>query len=113
MGDANSPLGTLGKIPGAEYVLILRPGAGKAFDAYGLGNAEPTADWGRHTLAQFRALGERLQAGPLQQVEGLGPRRNVAMAPHPNGDFCVGWANNLSTAQMQESMKKLLALWVS
>jgi CheY-like chemotaxis protein len=112
-GDANSPLGLLGKVPGAEYVLILRPGEGKVFDSYGLGNAEPTAAWGRHTLSQFRGLGERLQAGPLQQVEGLGPRRNVSMAPNSNGDFCVGWAPNLSVGQIQESMKRLLALWVS
>jgi CheY-like chemotaxis protein len=112
-GDSNSPLGTLGKIPGVEFVLVLRPGAGNTFDSYGLGNAEPTADWGRHTLAQFRALGERLQAGPLQQVEGMGPRRNMVMSPHQKGDFCVGWAHNLSVGQMQESMKKLLALWVS
>jgi CheY-like chemotaxis protein len=112
-GDPNSPLGLLGKVPGTEYVLILRPAPANTFEAYGLGNAEPTAQWGRHALTQFRALGERLQAGPLQDIEGLGSRRNVTMAPSASGDFCVGWANNLSTAQMQESFKKLLALWVS
>src|SRR5580704_652622 len=113
VGDANSPLGILSKVPGAEYLLNLKPDAANTFDSYGLENAGPTAEWGRHMLGQFRALGERLQAGPLQEVVGLGPRRNVVMAAHQNGDFCVGWANNLSASQIQESMKKLLSLWVS
>ena len=112
-GAANSPMGTLEKIPGAEYVLILRPAPDKSFDAFGLGHPETTAQWGRNMLAQFRALGERLQAGPLQAMECLGPRRNVAMAPDQKGDFCVGWAPDQSAGQMQESMKKLLALWGS
>src|SRR5580704_6256963 len=43
--DPNSPLGMLGKVPGAEYALILKPGAEQAFDAYGLENAGPTAEW--------------------------------------------------------------------
>jgi CheY-like chemotaxis protein len=111
--DSNSPLATLGKFPGAEFIMLLKPGAEKPFDAYGLENPQPAADWARQTLAQFRALGERLHAGPLQQMEGLGPRRNIAFAPHRNEDFVVGWANNMSAGQMQESMKKLLALWVS
>lgn len=111
--DADSPLGLLGKVPGAEFVLILRPGAAKTFDAYGLGNAEPIANWGHQTLAQLRALGEQLGAGPLQEFAGMGPRRNVAMTPHPNGDYCVGWEPNMSAGQMQESMKKLLTLWGS
>jgi hypothetical protein len=112
-GNGNSPMGKLEKIPGAEYVLILRAAPDKSFDAFGLGNPESTAHWGRHILAQLRGLGERLQAGPLQALECLGPRRNVAMAPDQKGDFCVGWAPDQSAADMQESMKKLMALWGS
>jgi hypothetical protein len=46
-------------------------------------------------------------------MEGLGPRRNIALAPAQKGDFCVGWEHDMSIGQMQESMKKLLALWGS
>src|ERR1700722_22649 len=112
-GEGNSPMGTLEKVPGAEYVLILRAAPDPTFDAFGLGHPETTAQWGRHLLSQFRGLGDRLQAGPLQAMECLGPRRNVAMAPDQKGDFCVGWAPDQSAGDMQESMKKLMALWGS
>jgi CheY-like chemotaxis protein len=108
---SNSPLAPLARFPGVEFVLALKPG--EAFDARGLENPQPVAAWGRQTLEQFRALGERLQAGPLQEVEGLGPQSNVALAPHANVDFCVGWQQDLSSSQIQDSMKKVLTLWVS
>ena len=111
--DADSPLATLCHCPGVEFVLVLKTDAGKTFEVRGLDNPQPAADWARQTLLQFRSLGERLHAGLLQQFEGLGPRRHVALAPRDNVDFCVGWQNNLSGNQIRESMKKLLALWVS
>jgi len=111
--DADSPLTTLCHCPGVEFVLVLKPGDGKNFEVRGLENPQPAADWARQTLQQFRSLGERLHAGLLQHLEGLGPRRHVALAPRENVDFCVGWQNNLSGSQIRESMKKLLALWVS
>ncbi|HZQ47751.1 MAG TPA: response regulator [Verrucomicrobiae bacterium] len=111
--DVDSPLATLCRCPGVEFVLVLKPGDEKKFEVRGLENPQPAADWARQTLQQFRSLGERLQAGLLQNLEGLGPRRHVALAPRENVDFCVGWQNNLSGGQIRESMKKLLALWVS
>jgi CheY-like chemotaxis protein len=110
---SNCPLTPLARFPGVEFVLALKPGGKDDFDARGLENPQPMAAWGRQTLEQFRALGERLQAGPLQEVEGLGPQSNVALAPYADRDFCVGWQQDLSSGQIQESMKKVLALWVS
>lgn len=109
----DSPLASLSRSPGVEFVLVLKPDEGKTFEVRGLENPQPAADWARQTLHQFRSLGERLHAGLLQQFEGLGPRRHVALAPRENVDFCVGWQNNLSGNQIREAMKKLLALWVS
>jgi hypothetical protein len=108
---SQTPLAALARFTGVEFILALKSGDG--FDAHGLENPQPVAAWGRQTLEQFRALGERLQAGPLQEVEGLGPQSNVALAPHAELDFCVGWQPDLSAVQMQEAMKKVLALWVS
>jgi CheY-like chemotaxis protein len=107
------PLGQMSRVPGVEFVLVLKPGGEPAFESRGLENPQPVADWSRDTLEQFRALGERLQAGPLQQLEGLGPQGHVALAHHHDTDFCVGWNQDLTSGQIQESMKKTLALWVS
>ncbi len=111
--DADSPLGPLARFPGTEFVLVMKAGGEKGFEARGLENPRPMADWGRQTLEEFRALGEQLQAGPLQHLEGLGPQRRVSLAPHYHLDFCVGWNHELGAEEINDSMKKMLALWGS
>jgi CheY-like chemotaxis protein len=111
--ESNSPLAPLSRFPGVQYVMVLKPAGEPNFESRGLENPQPVADWSRQTLGLFRSLGERLQAGPLQQVEGLGSQSHVALAAREHADFCVGWEHDLSAGQIQESMKKLLALWVS
>lgn len=109
----DSPLSTLSKIPGMEFIVSLKPNAEKGVESRGLENPEQVAGWARQTLQQFRELGEKLGAGKLQQVEGLGPQRHVALASSDDMDICVGWRQNQSLQQIRESMKTVLALWVS
>ena len=71
------------------------------------------AAWARQGLERFRALGERLHAGPLQQIEALGPQRHVALAVQADTEFCVGWKHSMTATQVREMMKKVLALWAS
>jgi CheY-like chemotaxis protein len=111
--DAHSPLVAMSRLPGVEFVLISKTGEDNRFDARGLENPQPVADWARQTVEQLRSLGERLKAGPLQQMEALGARRNVAFVPREREELWVGWDHNLSVGQIQESMKKVLTLWAS
>lgn len=113
--ESPSPLAPLARVPGVEYVLVLKPGTEKNqnFEARGLENPLPVAEWSRRTLEQFRALGDQLQAGPLQLVKGLGPQNHVALAPHHDISFCVGWEHDMEAAEIDEAMKKTIALWVS
>ena len=106
-----SPLARLPRSDEMEFALALKPGG--AFDSRGLENAEPTATWARQTLENFRALGEQLRIGPLQQVEALGPQRHVALSPREGGDACVGWKHTLSAQEVQEQTRKLLTVWAS
>jgi hypothetical protein len=69
--------------------------------------------WARQSLERFRSLGDRLGVGPLDQVEGFGQQRHVALACQGETDFCVGWKHSLAPEQVRESMKKVLALWAS
>jgi CheY-like chemotaxis protein len=109
----DSPLSTLSKIPGMEFILSLKPNAEKGLESRGLENPEQVAVWARQTLQHFRELGEKLGAGNLQQVEGLGPQRHVSLASSDGVDICVGWRQNQTLQQIRESMKTVLALWVS
>ena len=110
---APSPLALLSQFQGLEFVLVLKPGEGSHCDARGLENPEPMAKWARQTLERFRSLGERLKFGSLQQMDGLGLQRHVALAPQGENDLCVGWRQTTPVAEMQEMMKKVLTLWVS
>jgi CheY-like chemotaxis protein len=110
---ASSPLAKLSQIEGVEFVLAMKPGESGHQVARGLENPERVAAWARQNLERYRSLGDRLGAGPLEQVEGFGPQRHVTVACQHDTEFCVGWQHSLAPEQVRESMKKLLALWAS
>ena len=108
-----SALAALAQVDGVEFVLAARTGdkdKGR-FEARGLENPERLAGWSRQSFERFRALGEQLQAGPLEQIEGLGPQRHVALAPQGETQFCVGWRHSLALEEIRDRMRKVLALW--
>ncbi len=108
-----SPLTVVSQVEGVEFVLTMKAGENGYEVARGLENPERVATWARQNLERFRALGDRLGAGPAEQIEGFGPQRHVALASQNETEFCVGWQHTLSPEQVRESMKKLLVLWAS
>jgi len=112
-GSASSPLAKVSQVEGVEFVLALKDGPESQPISRGLENLEHMTDWTRENLERFRALGDRLHVGSLEQIEGLGPQRHVAMVRQGDTEFCVGWTHSLALDQVREKMKQLLALWVS
>jgi len=110
---AVSPLARVSQIEGVEFVLVLKGGEGAQPESRGLENPEHMASWAQQALERFRGLGDRLRAGPLEQITGLGPQRHVTLAGQGEADFCVGWRNSLSAEQLRELSSKVLALWAS
>jgi CheY-like chemotaxis protein len=108
-----SPLAQLSKFEGVEFVLATKAGEEGYQVARGLENPERMSAWARQSTERFRLLGDRLGAGPLEQVEAFGPQRHVTLARREETDFCVGWQPALVPDQVREMMKKLLALWAS
>ena len=111
--SASSPMARMNQVEGVEFILAIDPGPAGKHEARGLDNPEPIAEWTRASVERFRALGERLQAGPLEQVQGLGPQRHVALGDQGNKLLCVGWRPSMSGDQVREMMKKFLTLWAS
>jgi CheY-like chemotaxis protein len=109
----DSALAALTRVDGVEFVLAGRIGDKDRthFEARGLENPGRLAAWSRQSLERFRALGDQLQAGPLEQIEGLGPQRHVALAPQGDTQFCVGWRHSLAAEEIRDRMRKVLALW--
>src|SRR5437588_11810177 len=96
-GTPISPLSQISQIEGIEFVLAMKPGEDKQDIARGLENPERMAAWARQTLSAFRDLGDRLHAGQLDRVDGVGPQRNVTLAAHSDTEFCLGWKSAMST----------------
>jgi CheY-like chemotaxis protein len=110
---ATGPLSMVSQIEGIEFVLVTQPGPNGSSEARGLEDRERMSKWSRICLDRFRLLGDRLQVGGLEQVEALGPQRNVVLSCRHNLEFCVGWRNSMGLDQVRDAMKRLLVLWAS
>lgn len=108
---AGTALPELTQFEGLEFVLSTKAGQAGYEVARGLENPERLAAWSRKSLERFRSLGERLGAGPLEQIEGYGPQRHVAVVAQKETEYCIGWMHSLAPEQVRESMKKLVAIW--
>ena len=108
-----SPLAALSRVEGVEFVLAMKTGEEGHQVARGLENPERMEHWSRQSLERFRGLGDRLNAGPLDQIQGLGPQRHVTLACQGDTEFCVGWTHSMTSERMRDMMKQVLALWAS
>jgi CheY-like chemotaxis protein len=106
-------LNSLIQLDGVEFALAFANDAKRALESRGLDNPEKLADWSRRSLERFQTLGDKLQAGAVQQVDGLGLQRNVAVAQKGGTQICVGWENSLDATEVRERMKKAMTLWAS
>jgi len=112
-GQKPTGLKALSTVEGVEFALAAHSDGDEQFEAIGLENSERLNTWTRQTEERFRLLGEQLQAGPLEQVEGLGPQRHVTLATVKNLTLCVGWNAMLAPEDIRERMKKVVILWGS
>lgn len=108
-----SPLAALSRVDGVEFVMTVPSDENVAADSWGLENASPVAAWTRQTQKRLRELGEKLQAGDLKQVEGLGLQRHVGIASRGDTELCVGFRRNLSAEQLYETLKNISVKWAS
>lgn len=110
---ATSSLADLTKFPEVQFVLSIDTRTSGEVDSWGLESPEVVADWTHKTLHGFQALGERLQVGNLQQVAGLGTPSHVVMTDCARGELTVGLRSSVPVEEMRETMKHILAKWVS
>ena len=98
---------------GIEFILALGPKSSQTQDFWGLDNPKPVTEFTRETLENFRALGDRLQVGELQQIIGTGPQHRVGVAPCGQSELCVGFPPAVTPEEMRDSFKHLLNKWAS
>lgn len=108
-----SPLTALSRVDGVEFVMTVPSDENQACDSWGLENATPVANWTRRTQKRFRELGEKMQAGDLKQVQGLGLQRHVGIASRGDTELCVGFKRTLNSEQLSETLKNISIKWAS
>jgi CheY-like chemotaxis protein len=107
----NKLLELIGDFNGIEFVLVQR-GNG-VVEAVGVDNPQRFVGWVNQVVTEFQVLGVQIQAGPLREIVGVGPQRNLGVIPLESGAFCVGWHFNVPGEEVRELSRKVFARWES
>lgn len=110
--ETESPLAPLARFNGVEFVMTI-PADDNRFDSWGAENPEQISQWVQQAMRRFRAMGDALQAGQLNQLEGLGPQCHVALISRADNCLCVGFHRSLSQDLVRDTMGKIAAKWAS
>jgi CheY-like chemotaxis protein len=103
MSKALQPLAA---VRGVEALLLIsNPGE---YDSWGVENPEQFCGWTQRVLAEFQALGEQLNSGPLRSVEAVGSVRGV-VALAQNGRHLMAGVDRKFTARQIRAVGKELA----
>lgn len=108
----DTPLAAMSRVSGVEFVLQI-PAEVQKFEAKGVENPDRLAMWVRQATLRYRALGESLGAGQLNQLEFLGPQNNLVVVSRGAADLCVGFSASVSQEMIREAMPKIVEKWVS
>ncbi len=107
-----SPLARLARFNGVEFVIRVPPDT-LEFECWGAENPDRIAGWVRQSAQRFRTLGDHLQAGQLNRLEGTGPQWSLALASRDGTELCVGFSRSMSQELVRETMTKIVAEWAS
>lgn len=112
-GDGNSLAG-FSRYKGVQFVVAVEGGEKvKSVEHWAADKPEQMAAWIHQTTRTMRALGDKLEAGQLEQIEALGPQRHVAILSCDEQDLGVGFTRSASLAHIRETMKQIEAKWAS
>lgn len=108
-----SPLAEIARMTGVEFVVAASSEEKQKRKVWGVENPDQMADWVSQTLERFQLLGESLEVGQLNRVEGAGSQSQIVMAAHGEEELCVGFQRNLARDTVRKTMKNIFAKWAS
>jgi CheY-like chemotaxis protein len=98
---------------GVDFLLAIPTDPHKPASAWGAENAQQLASWARQTWHRFQHLGDHLEAGALNSIEGIGLSRHVSLATRGDSMLCVGFKASQSPDIVRETMKDIVQRWGS
>lgn len=106
-----SALAPLARMDGVESLLVVASENAGAFESWGVENAGRFAAWTHKVMDDFRMLGKSLETGTLDAIEGLGPRRHIAILSRHGKELFAGLDRTLTPKQVRETLKDLDTRW--
>lgn len=113
VGEDGNSLAGFSRYKGVQFVVAVEVGDKAKFEHWGADNPDKIAEWIHHTTRAMRSLGDRLEAGQLEQIEALGPQRHVAIISSDQQDLGVGFTRSAMLAHIRETMKQIEVKWAS
>ncbi|MEI9898074.1 MAG: response regulator [Chthoniobacter sp.] len=110
--DPNS-LASFSRYKGVQFVIAVEGSDKTKFEHWAAENPDRMAAWIHQTTRALRVLGDRLEAGHLEQIEALGPQRHVGILTSDEQDLGVGFTRSATLPHIRETMKQIEAKWAS
>jgi CheY-like chemotaxis protein len=111
-GETNN-LANFSRYKGVQFVIAVEGADKSKFEHWATENPEQMAAWIQQTTRALRSLGDRLEAGHLEQIEALGPQRHIAILTSDEQDLGVGFTRSAALPHIRETMKQIEAKWAS
>ncbi len=111
--DEEAGLAAFARYKGVQFAVAVQSTDKKKFDQWGMENPEEMAGWIQETSNALRSLGDKLEAGHLEEVEGMGPQRHIAVLISDNEALGVGFTRSAVLPHIRETMKQIEAKWLS
>ncbi len=113
VGEESNSLASFSRYKGVQFVIAVEGSDKTKCEHWAAENPEQLASWIHHTTRAMRILGDRLEAGHLEQIEALGPHRHVASLSSDDQDLGVGFTRSAALPYIRETMKQIEAKWAS
>ena len=112
-GDEAASLAAFSRYKGVQFVVAVEGGEPMKFDHWAAENPEQMAAWVHNTTRALQTLGDKLEAGQLETLEGLGPQRHLAIISGDKDALGIGFTRSATLTHIRETMKQIEAKWAS
>lgn len=101
------------RFKGVQFALAVEAEDATHHDQWACEEPAALATWIHRTTQALRDLGDKLEAGELTDIEGLGPQRHVAVLVGDDEYLGVGFTRSALLPHIRQTMKQIEAKWAS
>jgi len=98
---------------GVQFAVAVDTGDPGKFDQWGCENPDQIAICLHSISHDLRRLGDELEAGQLEEIEGLGPQRHLAALIGDGESLGIGFTRSAMLPHIRETMKLIESKWAS